>query len=261
MERLDTKKKALDWLYQDELMNLMSIEGLEHGGLEILYAGTQSLLLSDGTAMMIHCKDQSEWTDLLPKVCQELPKDRFFILRAHEDWYLEELMEQTGLKETEPYLNSMYPTDFPLMDQLPEHVTIRPLTMAEFPLVRATYRTVDEDDYIRERIEAGMLGAWYGEEMAGFIGTHDEGTIGLLEVLPAFRRKGIARALEVAMVRSRWKQGRRAQGNIAVDNQLSRTVHEKMGILISQNPVYWFFPAAPEDPTQVCQDSSEASPT
>lgn len=36
-----------------------------------------------------------------------------------------------------------------------------------------------------------MLGAYLHEELVGFIGVHDTGSMGMLEVLPQVRRHGI----------------------------------------------------------------------
>lgn len=242
MELLDTKEKALRWLYQDELLNLMSIDMLERDYVKIKYSGSQSLLLANRTNYMIHCKDQKEWPALLQKLLEIIATDCFIILRAHEKWYLDDLMLKSGFSDLEVYFNSIYPKNFSLDYKIPEDVTIRPLTMAEFPTVREVYLTVDSDDYIKERIAEGMLGAFVDQKLAGFIGTHEDGTVGLLEVLPQFRRKGIARALEAEMVKRLWELNRRAFGNIAQDNPLSRTVHEKIGLPISNEPVYWLFP-------------------
>ena len=43
------------------------------------------------------------------------------------------------------------------------------------------------------------------------------------------------------MVRRLRKEGRRAYGNIAAGNELSRIVHEKLGIRIGDQPIYWLF--------------------
>ena len=43
-------------------------------------------------------------------------------------------------------------------------------------------------DYVAERLAAGaMTGAFLDGVLAGFIGIHEEGSIGMLEVLPAYR--------------------------------------------------------------------------
>lgn len=239
------KTAALEWLYQDELHNLMSIDLLERELVRILYAGKDTLLLGNDFDFQIHCLDPSQWPELLGELLRVMVRDHFLILRAHQEWYLEDLQEATGFTGVEAFFNTIYPEDFPIDEPLPPGVEIRPLTMAEFPTVRATYRTVDDDVYITERIAEGMLGAWCDGELAGFIGTHAEGTVGLLEVLPQFRRRGIARALEAQMLRRLRSEGRRAYGNIALANKLSRTVHEKLGIRFAEKPVYWLFPSEP----------------
>ncbi|MFZ2258523.1 MAG: GNAT family N-acetyltransferase [Clostridiaceae bacterium] len=241
MELLNTKTAALKWLYQDELHHLSSIDLLERDLVEIAYAGTNSLLLINSETMLIHCKDPAQWDELLTALLKRLDPDRWYILKAHEDWYLEELKDKTGFSEVSEVYNSIYPKDLALSSEVPPDVQIKPLTMADFSFVRKVYLTVDDDDYIRERIAEGMLGAWYKNELAGFMGTHSDSTMGLLEVLPQYRRLGIGKALEHEMMKKLRSQGRRTYGNIMKDNPMSYMIHEKMGALISQRPIYWLF--------------------
>lgn len=240
-ECLNTKQAALAWLYQAELHHLMSIDMLERDLLSIVYAGHDSLLLANDDTMMIHCKAEAEWPGLLKALLERIHPDGWYILKAHENWYLPELMEKSGFTRVHEVYNGIYPESRELWGSLPPGVEIRPLTMAQFPVVRQVYTTVNDDDYIRERIEEGMIGAWYQGELAGFMGTHEDGTMGLLEVLPQFRRLGIAKALESEMIRRLRAQGRRTYGNIFKDNALSLEVHLKMGTLLSEDPVYWLF--------------------
>ena len=240
-ELLDSKEKALAWLYQEELHNLMSIDMLERDRLRITYAGTGSLLLEQPETMMIHCKVKEEWPELLAVLLKDLDPAGFCILKAHEAWYLDELMEKTGFTDLGRAYNGTFPPGLELAGQDPAGLEIRPLTMAEFPIVRKVYQTVDDDDYIRERIEAGMLGAWYQGELAGFMGTHEDGSMGLLEVLPPYRRLGISRALERKLIRTLREKGLRPYGNIFAENELSLAIHKKAGVLVSKEPVYWLF--------------------
>lgn len=56
--------------------------------------------------------------------------------------------------------------------------------------------TVDVD-YIKNRIKTNtMLGAFIDKKLVGFIGTHEEGSIGILEVLPQYRKRGIGEMLQ-----------------------------------------------------------------
>lgn len=240
-ELLDTKEKALAWLYQAELNNLMSIDMLERDRLTISYAGTDSLLLTDSETRLIHCKNQAEWKELLPILLKGLDPAAWYILKAHEAWYLDELMTKTGFTEVSEVYNGIYRPELVLPDGLPDGLTIRPLSMTEFDFVRAVYRTVDDDAYIRDRIEEGMLGAWYKGRLAGFMGTHSDGSMGLLEVLPEYRRLGIGKALEFELIRKLRIEGRRTYGNIVKANELSLMIHQKIGSMISPEPVYWLF--------------------
>ena len=54
-------------------------------------------------------------------------------------------------------------------------------------------------EYIRDRINTNtMLGAFIDENLVGFIGTHEEGSIGILEenYLPYYRNRGIGECLQ-----------------------------------------------------------------
>ena len=60
----------------------------------------------------------------------------------------------------------------------------------------------DEDEgYLRDRLESGvMLGAFDGDILIGFIGVHGEGAMGLLQVHPDYRRRGVGKLLEAHQI-------------------------------------------------------------
>lgn len=69
--------------------------------------------------------------------------------------------------------------------QYPSHVSISLLTNEHALMIKENYR------YIDELIEnKHMWGLFVYGELAGFIGIHDEGSMGLLEVLPSYQRHG-----------------------------------------------------------------------
>lgn len=132
------------------------------------------------------------------------------------------------------------------------------------------YHFVDDEAYIRQRVSDGlMLGAFVrpdpegpesalagaaeaaspaapslaapapGETLAGFIGLHQEGGIGLLEVFPAYRRRGLAAALVQGMVRRRLAEGAIPFGHIVEGNEPSLRLQKKLGFSFSKEFVYW----------------------
>ncbi len=122
----------------------------------------------------------------------------------------------------------------------PEGFQIRPLTAEHRDLVRSVYRTVDEDGYVRERIASNaMFGAFFGDVLAGFIGVHSEGSIGMLEVLPQHRRKKIGTALETWLCNRFIERGMIPYGQIAVGNEASFLLQERLQLCFSKETVFW----------------------
>ena len=72
-------------------------------------------------------------------------------------------------------------------------------------------------EHIRQAIGAGMLGAFVDGTLAGFAGFHGEGSIGLLAVLPAYRRRGLGGALPRGAVRLALERGQYAFGQVLID--------------------------------------------
>lgn len=242
MEKIDTSKKALEWLYQDELHHLMTIDLLEQGRADVLYGGTDSLIVAGDGMLLVHCLDREEWDRLLRVLKDEIARHEYWVVKAHEEWYLEELMDLLQVKKPRPFYNAIFPDDVPVPENRVEGLEIRSLTMKDFDFVRSHYKTVDDDEYITERIQSGsMLGAWLNRELTGFIGLHDDGTMGLMEVDPAYRRRGIGRALQGALVRRLRAKKRRTFGNVDAANPTAREVHGKVGAVIDDRPVYWLF--------------------
>lgn len=99
--------------------------------------------------------------------------------------------------------------------------------------------------YIEERIAAKeMFGAFFVSEagtnmLAGYIGKHAEGSIGMLTVFPEFRRHKIAMALETYMINRELELGYTPYGQVREDNTASIAMQEKMNLYFSKSPIYW----------------------
>lgn len=86
--------------------------------------------------------------------------------------------------------------------------------------------------YVALRIRAGnALGIFEGHQLAAWIMTHDEGTMGLLNVLPQYRRKGYAAALSCALVNRLRIQGRLPFAHIHKDNDPSLSLFTRLGFI------------------------------
>ena len=122
-------------------------------------------------------------------------------------------------------------------------VLLRPLGLEWAPFIFAHYGKSDIGGlpHIEEAVRQGMLGAFVDGELAGFVGFHPEGSIGLLEVLPPYRRRGLGEVLLLGAVRLALERGQYAFGQVLVDNGPSLALQKKAGLTVSEDTLYWLF--------------------
>lgn len=119
-------------------------------------------------------------------------------------------------------------------------VSLRPLTMADLDFVLENYHHPGAyDEHIRRRIAEGMTGAMADGVLAGFAGLHEEGSMGLLEVLPAFRRRGLAEVLEGDLIRRQLERGLLPYCHIQPGNDASTALQKKLGLTFDSRTLYW----------------------
>lgn len=121
-----------------------------------------------------------------------------------------------------------------------EEVEVRPLTVEYLDFVMQTYHLGEHEAYIRNRLEhQAVFGAFVSGEVAGFIGIHNEGSIGMLEVLPKYRGKKIAMTLETEVFNRFIENGMTPYGQVVVGNEASISLQEKLGLCLSKQSLYW----------------------
>ena len=84
-----------------------------------------------------------------------------------------------------------------------------------------------------------IIGAFLNGELAGFMGRHREGSLGMLFVFPKFRRLGVAEALERNYVNREIALGHVPYGQIFLGNIASRQLQEKLGMEFSEKNICW----------------------
>ena len=122
-------------------------------------------------------------------------------------------------------------------------LVVRPLDAEYTDIISGTYDrgTVDKP-YIEARIRCGALyGAFVGDELAGYVGIHDDGHIGMLYVLEAYRGRKIGKALETYMVNYCLELGWIPYGQVELENEVSIKLHEALGMHLSKSPVVWLW--------------------
>ena len=98
--------------------------------------------------------------------------------------------------------------------------------------------------YISSRLSSGAIcGAFLptedGEVLAGFAGTHTDGSIGFLTVFPEYRHRKIAMALETYVINGQLEQGFIPYGQVLVANESAQHLQTRLGLYLSKTPIVW----------------------
>ena len=220
------------------MVHIDMLEVLQLPASRVLAANENGVLIKHGDLMMLAHK-QHKASGFLPLMTRELAQmpDQLFVL--HSDELKATLERDFGFQTVMECRHAIYCSDKPIPFTLPDGAEIRPLNASHADFVHAHYHMVDDLSYIRERIEAGMFGIFLGGELAGFAGTHEERPMGLLEILPKFQRLGLAYALEAHLINSLLAQGRVPFCQVALYNEASTRLQQKLGLTISDHIIYW----------------------
>lgn len=228
-------QRALQALAGDPALYVDMAEGLCRKTARIVRAGAEGLLLLSEAAgvHMLMSRDGAAAARLLAGV-------EIQALVVHEAHALEPARRLLGLRGALRYHHARYETQSPPPELPVRGLEIRRLDMREVRFVQTHYHSLDGADYVRERIAAGtMYGAFMQGAQAGFIGEHDEGAMGMLVVLPAYRMRGIAYALERDAIRRALQEGKRPYCQVAEGNEASLRLQTKLGFSLSDASVVW----------------------
>lgn len=240
--RYERKQQLIAQLMKDKRNYIHMIESLRRGRAEIHWWEGQDILLYDRrcTLCMISASSREAGERMLALAPEET--GTFVTSQA----FLNELLcadcAQDTLKGHEKYEihSECYQLLYTQKVPLPvKHRDIRPLTLEHLDYVSGHY-TYDDRDYVEARLQEGvMYGAFVEDKPVGFVGMHSEGSLGLLYVEEAYRRRGIAVSLEAHAVNRTLEKGWTPYGHVMVGNQESFALQEKLGLYRSDRTVWW----------------------
>lgn len=233
MEQLE---QALAYLGRDPLFYMDMLEPLRRGTAELLYAEEDGVLLceSGGIHMM------SAAGPAAAERCFAL-LSRCAMLVGHELWYKAEAVRRFGLHEEQIcYQAAWLAPDPPAAAPFGGELRLLGEEMAQWVYDHYSH-PFGGVAYMQGALRRGMLGAFVDGACAGFAGFHEEGSIGMLEVLPAYRRRGVGEALLRGAVRLALERGQYAFGQVFTDNQASLALQRKVGMSVSRERLFWLF--------------------
>lgn len=239
--RYRERRELIKLLSRRKRSNIHMMELLSRGKGEILYAERdgegkmtgQNILLRDrkSGACMLSAADREGGELLL----EHMPEDADLFVTIQE--FLNELLkERYGAEEQCCCYQACYTRREPLPVAYKD---IRVLGEEHLEYILARYH-LGSRDYIRSRLqEKAMYGAFAGDRLVGFIGMHDEGSMGMLFVEEDFRRQRIGESLEAFYINRLLSLGYIPYCHIYADNEVSFRLQEKLGLYLSQNKLWW----------------------
>lgn len=227
---------AAEYLASEPVGNADLLEMLRRGTADVLYCTRHALAMHERAsgAAVLCAETEREARAALA----HLPRTGLYV--AHGALCARLLREETGCTGGQKcrqarYLRPVPPAPVP-------GVELRILDESHTDLVFEHYHMAPGRDYVAERLAAGaMTGAFLDGVLAGFIGIHEEGSIGMLEVLPAYRRRGLGYALEAGAIRRALKEGAIPYCQVIEGNTASMELQKKLGLEFSDGFVYWLF--------------------
>jgi tRNA (guanine37-N1)-methyltransferase len=229
-EKYKQREHYIKELLKDKRNNIQMLESLRRGTGEIINTDPLVIYMACDDLVMVDINrkmDVDEFLSLLPDGVHSIVVGQEFgdILKDVE-----------GIHKSCDVYNYVYTEN---VHRKIVNKDIRLLT-EEYADYVGTHYELAGYDYAVEKVREGIVyGIFVDNEIAGFIGTHGEGSIGMLYIDERFRRRGLAADLESFMFNRDLEAGRTPYGQVIIDNVNSIKLQEKMGVYGGDKILTW----------------------
>lgn len=232
-EKYRQRQQLIKRLSRDKRNNIHIMECLSRGLGEVLYARGEDIVVyqRDDRICMVNVSTPEQGRELLGKW---IPEEAELLVTGQD--FMKTLLEESGYHALFSCRQFLYTERTPLSIR---HKDIRRLNMDSFSYVCENY-DMDNASYVRNRLLAGvMYGAFVDDRLAGFIGMHSEGSLGMLYVDDAYRRQGLAASLVAYAANRMLERGWMPYGHVITGNEASMRLQEKLGFYQAKNTFWW----------------------
>ena len=228
-----TEREIIEKFGEDEDFFVCAKYALTHGA-KIIYAEEDGLLLYyQGIYNLFGTSGNG-----LKNALSLVDKAECFVCSSEEEG--DAVKEKFCFEHKKPCYQVNYKK--PCGIKIPENTEVKELlpTDENVDFVTKTYTL----GFSRETIKSLMTdfefyATFTGGELSGYIGRHDEGSIGILEIMPNFRRMGLGAFLVDYSVKKVREKGEPAYCHIFTGNEGSLKMHLKMGFTPCEKLVWW----------------------
>ncbi|MBQ7185090.1 MAG: GNAT family N-acetyltransferase [Clostridia bacterium] len=209
---------------------------LERGTGKVIGRRAGALLIHDSVsgAYMLGCEDPAQGDDLLRR---NIGDDCRLLMVSDHGLGLEAFARYGFAGLLECYQTAYHGS----MPTLTGCLDIREAEEEDLPVLIKTYDLVSADEMRRIVERRKLLLGYAGGRLAGFVGEHLEGSMGLMYVFPEFRRQGYASELEKAMISRTLREGFIPFGQVEKSNSASLALQRKLGLTVSDRLICWMW--------------------
>lgn len=226
--------QARAWLAQNPLEYADLLDQLDHGFAWLAYQGPEGVALRGGELAVLACGQDAGAGRLLAQAGDAA-------LVCTHGAALAAAAQRRDCWQPPPERCTQWVYRRATPPPAPPGVDLRRLTPRFAPALARAYSHHPDEESLRLRLAEGtMLGAFVDGRLAGFIGLHAEGSMGMLEILPEYRRRGLGAALETAKIAAQLARGRTPYAHVIDGNAASAALQEKLGLTPAREPVVWW---------------------
>lgn len=209
---------AMDYLNQDFYLNYPLIKAIEHG-FEVIHANDRGVLVTD-SGHVFALLSAANPLDFLPRI----PKPEFKEVIGQESGIMAQ--SHFGFENALHCHQYYYP-----FQSIESDLELETAKLDDLDFITQHYALADEEE-LRDTIEKGYLWAVRDlDQIFAFIGRQEDGSMGMMEVLPEYRRKGWGERLGRALIKIVLSQGELPYGHVLLGNEASARLQEKLGLV------------------------------
>lgn len=236
-EKYERLKNCEAYLLRNKLLHMDMLEALRRGSGELLYFEEDGVLLfeKNSGAYMFTTKDRESGEKILSDI---FSGEEVKLFVSHQEFMNAFLCDFFSIDLEMECVQMVYTRKEPL--PVKRGMDIRKLDEKFLDVLERHYHTYVEKGYVETQLKSGvMYGIFEGTQLAGFIGMHKEGSIGMLEIFEKYRNKGYAKALESFYINLHLRNGWTPFGQVETGNEKSLKLQESLNLYPAKDMLYW----------------------
>ncbi len=221
-------------LADNYLLSIFITDPIKRGTADILHRSDKTVIISERSsrAVMAYTENADEAFNFIGKL------DSCPLICTNSRALTDNVMARFGLADDMTCRQAVWTGG---KIKYEPNLEIVPADDEAMKIIRQHYKVISEEDLWQVKKNGNLFCGYAQGHLVGFVGQHLEGSMGILHVLPEFRRRGYAEELEAFLINRIVTEGRVPFAHILHDNIPSLALQGKLGLNLSEGFVYWAF--------------------